>query len=306
MGRAAVTGRAPAIGRAMVLGALVAVAGMSLVVSGFQGAGRHESKTVELQKIKDNLYLVTGGGGNTAVFITDLGVVIVDTKLPGWGQPLLDKIKTVTSKPVVTIINTHAHADHTGSNEFFGTAVEIIAQENTRANMDRMDAFKDEKVNYLPKLMFKERMSIGAGKDKIDLYYFGAGHTSGDAWVVFPAARVVHAGDMFAGKQPPVIDLSNGGSGLQYPGSLAKAFAGIRNVDTIITGHSTLMPWKDLETYAEFTRQFRDVVVNGFNHGLSVNEIAGAWMLPAKYAGYTAPPDRVKADVEAIVGELSR
>jgi cyclase len=294
------------MGRATVLGALVAVAGMSLAVSGFQGAGRPEPRTVDLQKIKDNLYLVTGGGGNTAVFITDLGVVIVDTKLAGWGQPLLDKIKTITSKPIATIINTHAHGDHAGSNEFFGTAVEIIAQQNTRADMDRMDAFKDEKVNYLPKLMFKDRMSIGAGKDKIDLYYFGAGHTNGDAWVVFPVARVVHAGDMFASKQPPTIDVSNGGSGLQYPDSLAKASAGIKNVDTIITGHSTLMPWKDLDTYTEFTKQFRDVVVNGFNHGLGASEIVKVWMLPAKYAGYTAPPERVKADVEAIVGELSR
>ena len=71
----------------------------------------------------DNFYATL----NTAVFITDLGVVIVDTKLAGWGQPLLDKIKTITSRPIATIINTHAHGDHTGSNEFFGTAVEIIA-----------------------------------------------------------------------------------------------------------------------------------------------------------------------------------
>jgi cyclase len=290
--------------RAIVLGALVAAAGLSMVASGFQGAA--ETRTVDLQKVKDNLYVATGGGGNTAIFITDLGVVLVDTKLPGWGQPLLTKIKTITSQKVTTIINTHAHGDHTGSNEFFGTAVEIVAQENTRANMDRMDAFKGEKVNYLPKLMFKDRMSLGAGKDKIDLYYFGAGHTSGDAWVVFTAARVVHAGDMFPARQLPIIDIDNGGSGLAYPASLGKAFAGIKNVDTIITGHSTLLPWKDLGTYAEFTREFRDVVVNGFDHGLSVGEIADAWMLPARYAAYTAPADRVKADVQAIVGELTR
>ena len=289
--------------RAIVLGALLAAAGLSLLASGFQGAA--ETRTVELQKVKDNLYVATGGGGNTAIFITDLGVVLVDTKLAGWGQSLLTKIKTITSQKVTTIINTHAHADHTGSNEFFGTAVEIVAQENTRANMDKMDAFKGDKVNYLPKLMFKDRMSLGAGKDKIDLYYFGAGHTNGDAWVVFPAVRVVHAGDMFAARQPPIIDIDNGGSGLAYPESLGKALAGIRNVDTIITGHSTLLPWKDLGTYAEFTREFRDVVVNGFDHGLSVGEIADAWMLPSRYTGYGAPPDRVKADVQAIVGELT-
>jgi cyclase len=289
-----------------VLGALVAAAGMSLVVSGFQGASRPEAGTIELRKLKDNLYVATGGGGNTAIFITDLGVVLVDTKLAGWGQPLLTKIKTITSQKVTTIINTHAHGDHTGSNEFFGTAVEIVAQENTRTNMARMEAFKDEKVNYLPKLLFKDRMSLGTGKDKIDLYYFGAGHTNGDAWVVFTAARVVHAGDMFAARQPPIIDVNNGGSGLAYPESLAKAVTGIINVDTIITGHSTIMGWKDLGTYAEFTREFRDVVVNGFHHGLSVDEIADAWVLPARYADYTAPAERVRADVQAIVGELSR
>jgi cyclase len=291
--------------RAIVLGALVAV-GTSLAVSGFQGPGKPDAKVVQLQKIKDNLYVATGGGGNSAIFITDLGVVIVDTKLAGWGQPLLAKIKTITDKPVATIINTHAHADHVGSNEFFGTAVEVVAHENTRLTMDKMDAFKGEKVNFLPKLMFRDKMSLGAGRDKIELYYFGPGHTNGDAWVVFPAARVVHAGDMFAGKQPPTIDTSIGGSGLAYPDSLERAFTSIKNVDTIITGHSTLMPWKDLGTYAEFTSEFRDVVVNGFDHGLSVSEIADGWTLPARYVGYTAPADRVKADVQTIVGELTR
>ena len=293
--------------RALVLAALMAAGmGMTLAVSGFQAPAGTDAKTVELQKIKDNLYVATGGGGNSAIFITDLGVVIVDTKLAGWGQPLMAKIKTMTDKPVATIINTHAHSDHVGSNEFFGTAVEVVAHENTRLTMDKMDAFKGTKVNFLPKLMFKDKMSLGAGKDKIELYYFGAGHTNGDAWVVFPAARVVHAGDMFAGKQPPLADTINGGSALAYPDSLEKAFTGVKNVDTIITGHSTLMPWKDLGTYAEFTRELRQVVVNGFDHGLSVSEIADAWTLPAKYGGYTAPPERVKAVVQAMVGELTR
>jgi cyclase len=293
--------------RLIVLGALVALGGAPAALSsGSQGPSAPPAKVVTLQKVKDSLYVATGGGGNSAVFITDLGVVVVDTKLAGWGQPLLDKIKTITDKPVTTIINTHAHGDHVGSNEFFGTAVEIVAHENTRLTMDKMDAFKGDKVNYLPKLMFREKMTLSAGRDRIDLYYFGRGHTNGDAWVVFPAARVVHAGDMFASTDLPIVDTTNGGSGLAYPETLAKAADGITNVDTIITGHGTLMPWKELRTYAEFTRGFRDFVVNGFDHGAGVSEIAAAWSLPAKYVGYSAPPARIKADVEAIVGELSR
>ena len=62
--------------------------------------------------VKDNLYLLRGGGGNTAVLVAEDGVVVVDAKNPGLGQPLLDTIKELTSKPVTTIINTHSHYDH--------------------------------------------------------------------------------------------------------------------------------------------------------------------------------------------------
>jgi cyclase len=294
--------------RAWVLSTLVAAGAVSMAAAGLQQApASGAAKVVEIQKLKDNLYVLTGGGGNSAVFVTDLGVVLVDTKLAGWGQPVLDKIKTVTRMPVTTIINTHAHGDHTGSNEFFPTSVEIVAQQNTRLNMDRMEAFKGLKVNFLPKLMFKDRMTLGSGKDRIDLYYYGAGHTNGDAWIVFPALRVLHAGDMLGARQPPAIDPDNGGSGLAYPDTLAKAAAGLKNIDTIIPGHGPLMTMRDLEEYAQFSREFRNGVVSGFNHGLSLGEVVESWKVPAgKYNGYTAPPERTMASARAIFGELTR
>lgn len=291
--------------RAGVLSTLI-VAGALSVAAGSRAQPSTGPKVVELQKLKDNLYLLSGGGGNSAAFVTDLGVVLVDTKLAGWGQPLLDKLKTVTTKPVTTIINTHAHPDHTGTNEFFPTSVEIIAQENTRLNMDKLEDFKGVKVNYLPKLMFKERMTIGSGKDRVDLYYYGAGHTRGDAWVVFPALRVMHAGDMMESRQLPAIDLDNGGSGLAFPGTLARAAASVKNVDTIIPGHGPLMTMKEMEEYAQFDRDFRDATVSGFNHGLSISEVADGWKVPDRYRGYTATPERVRTNVQAIFSELTR
>src|SRR5918912_605918 len=116
--------------RILILAALVVVAAISLMA--FQGPN-----VAEIQKVKDNLYMITGGGGNTAAFVTDAGVVVVDTKLAGWGQAILDKIKSVTDKPVMMIINTHTHGDHTGSNDFFGASVDIVAHENTKANMEK-------------------------------------------------------------------------------------------------------------------------------------------------------------------------
>ena len=190
------------------------------------------------------------------MFITDAGVTIVDTKLAGWGQTILDRVKTVTSKPITRMINTHTHNDHTGSNEFFGAAIETIVQENTRANMVKMDEFKGAKAQFLPKRTYKDTLTVGAGKDQIDLYYFGAGHTNGDSFVVFPALRTMHVGDIFAWKALPYVDTMNGGSVVEQPKTLAKAIATVKNVDTIINGHIPVSTWDDLKEYADFTKEF--------------------------------------------------
>ena len=106
----------------------------------------------------------------------------------------------------------------------------------------------------LPKKTFKDKMKIGKGSDEIDLFYFGRGHTNGDAWVVFPALRVMHAGDIFSGKNIPLLDAVNGGSGVEIGKSLAKAANSVKNVDTIITGHSTTMTMADLREYVRVVR----------------------------------------------------
>src|SRR5438445_10821800 len=186
--------------RLIILVTVLAAGALSIAAAGYQqpsqGLPAPALAATQIEKVKDNLYMITGAdptdrdafsGGNTVVFITDNGVVVVDTKLAGWGQVLLDKIHSVTNKPVTTIINTHTHGDHTGSNEAFGATVDIVAHENTKANMAKMDAFKGDKAKFLPKRTFKDKMSIGTGKDRIDLYYFGRGHTDGDAWLVYPA-----------------------------------------------------------------------------------------------------------------------
>jgi glyoxylase-like metal-dependent hydrolase (beta-lactamase superfamily II) len=262
-------------------------------------------KTIEIQRLKDNLYVLSGGGGNSAVFVTDLGVVLVDTKSVGWGPPLLDKIKTITAKPVTTIINTHAHPDHVGGNDAFPASVEIIAQENTRLNLDKLDMFKGQ-VNALPKLQFKNKMVLGSGKDRIDVYYFGPGHTNGDAWVVFPALRVAHVGDMLGLKSVPAVDLTIGGSVLAYSETLARAASTLTNVDTVITGHGPVMNMSAFKEYIQFNKYFRDAVVSAYNHGYGVSEVAETWRLPDKYRAYDAPPERIEADVKSIFGELSR
>jgi hypothetical protein len=77
-------------------------------------------------------------------------------------------------------------------------------------------------------------------------------------------------------------------------------------IDTVIPGHGPLMTMKDVAEYAQFNRDFREATVSGYNHGLSVSEVADAWKMPEKYRGFTATPERVKANVEVIFSELGR
>jgi cyclase len=226
------------------------------------------------------------GAGNTAAFITDNGVVLVDTKTPGNGQPILDKLKTVTQKPVTMIINTHTHQDHTGSNDFFTGKVEFVAHENTKANTQKMPDFSGANAKFIPSKTFKNKLTLGAGKDRIDLYYFGRAHTNGDAWVVFPALRTLHSGDAFAGKNTPLVDTANGGSVAEYAATIAKASSTLKDVDTIITGHSALMKPADLKEYADFNRDFLTWVKNEIKAGKTAETAAAEYKLPARYKDY--------------------
>jgi glyoxylase-like metal-dependent hydrolase (beta-lactamase superfamily II) len=274
--------------RMVVLGAVLVVGALSIGVAALR-AQQQPPRVVTVEKVKDNLFVLRGGGGNTAVFVTATGVVVVDAKNPGWGQPILEKVKELTPKPVTLVINTHGHGDHVSGNVEFPATVDVVTQENTKANMEKLDIFKQNNNQGMAKRTFKDRMTIGQGADQIDLYYFGPGHTNGDAWVVFPALSTVHAGDLFASKGLPLVDAANGGSVLQYPSTLNKAYSGIKGVDTIINGHAPAQStWADLKTFAEFNQDFVNWAQAELKAGKSPEEAAAGWKLPEKYTGYSS------------------
>jgi glyoxylase-like metal-dependent hydrolase (beta-lactamase superfamily II) len=258
-----------------------------------------------IEKVKDNLYLIQGQGGNTAVYVAQNGVVIVDTKNPNNGQAILDQIKTVTDKPITHIINTHTHGDHTGSNQFFPASVEVIVQENTKGYMEKMPAFQEAaNKNGLPDRTFKDKLSILRGRDAIDIYYFGAAHTGGDAFIVFRDARTMHTGDAFANKGFPLIDRNNGGSGIAYPDTIQKAAKSIRNVDTIINGHSPMtMRWQDFVEWGEFNRYFLTYTQQSLKAGKSAEEAMKEFKAPdGRFQGYNITPGRGRGGPAGNVG----
>ena len=93
--------------RAQVLAVIAGVGLAAMTVVQAQQPAATGPNVAQIEKVKDNLFMITGGGGNTAAYITANGVVLVDTKLSNWGQAILDKVRTVSDKPVTHIINTH-------------------------------------------------------------------------------------------------------------------------------------------------------------------------------------------------------
>jgi len=283
--------------RGLVLGIVVG-AGAQAMAAGLnaQGQGREGRggrgpqgpPVAEIAKVADALYMLSGGGGNTAAFIASDGVVLVDTKLANWGPAIMDKVKTVTDKPVTHIINTHTHGDHTGSNQYFPASVEIVTHENTKANMEKMEVFQQaENKQGLPDRTYADRLTLLSGNDAIDLYYFGASHTNGDTLVVFRNLRVMHTGDMFPNKGQPFIDVNNGGSGVAYGDTIGKAAAAIKNVQTIINGHApTTMTWQDFVDYGEFNRLYLEHARASLKAGRTAEEAMKTLSLPAKFSDY--------------------
>ena len=297
---------------------------LSATAGGLAQAPEERFVRIDTLNVRDTLYHLGDGGANGLALIDEIngGVILIGTKLPGWGQPVLDAVYQVTDLPVTTIISTHADLDHTGSNAEFPDVVDIVAHENTLANMARMELFSDG--SGLPTTTFTDRFGLLEDLDRIELHYFGPAHTDGDLVVVFPQKRTAYLGDLFPDKAAPLIDTANGGSGIAFPETLARAVAAIDGVDRVITGHGPIpttyagrgrrdrgarrawtgwMTWNDLAEYAEFNAAFLASVRASYEAGRSVDAAVANLDLPERYAGYDL--ERAPANVEAIYNELA-
>jgi cyclase len=278
----------------------IVVVGLAVAGAAAQQQRPRIPPTGAIKKVRDNLYVIPGAGGNTTVFVTQGGVVLVDTKLPNNGDAIVNQVRTVTDKPVSTIINTHSHPDHIGSNDYFPVSVEVVTHENTRKWMSANPRVASNPA-AMPDRTFTNRMTLGNGDDRIELYYFGAGHTNGDAFIVFPARRAMAAGDIFAWKMAPLIDPMAGGSVLALPGTLEQAMRGIANVDTVIEGHGDVNTWKGFRDYVLFNRALVDAAKSGMRKK-TAEEIAAE--LKPKFPVFTK--EELLTDMEYGGTPLSR
>jgi cyclase len=271
---------------------------------------RGQSDAIEVQKLRPNLFLLTGGNANTVVFVMSNGVAVIDTKgpAPGWGRSIATEVKNLTKLPITTIINTTASGDHVGGNpDFAGSKIDIIAHEYAAADMRRMKLmFTRPTGGGLPTRTFKDRLTVGSGADRLELYYFGPAHFRSDIFVVIPSLRVLLTGDAFGGKFLPALGRADGGDGVEYPNTLTKALPLARDVDMIVTGHGGVAKPEDLALHRDFMRDFLDATRRAKQAGQTPDAAAKAWKTPARYVknGYVVEPARVLGGMEWIYRQL--
>ena len=266
------------------------------------------------------LYLLSGGARHSLAIGAEDETIIIDTKRsPRWAQPMMAKMANVTDQPVKRIINTNAF--NSGSNAEFPDVVEIIAHENTKAIMATMEAFSGANAKFLPNRTFANTLSFtvltsgeAAGKNHVDLLYFGAGHTNGDILVVMPMYGAAFLGDLFPDKATPAIDVDHGGSGVAFPDTLDKIIAvldGYESIRVVVPGQvaapavPAMGSWwamEDLRDYAVFNRAFLDSVRASLGAGRTVDEAVEALALPEKFAEYGM--QHARANIRAIYDEL--
>ena len=115
-----------------------------------------------------------------------------------------------------------------------------------------------------------------SGKDRIDLYYFGRGHTDNDIFVVYPNERVMNVGDLMAWDMAPLIDPGTNGSVLALPDTMDGAAKGIKNIDQIITGHGDVYPRQTMLDYASYMRDLVNESKKGLAAGQTPDEVLAA------------------------------
>jgi cyclase len=209
---------------------------------------------LRIEKVKGDLYMISGEGGNVAVYLTSEGVVLVDDMFDRNHADILAQVKSVTDKPIKYVINTHQHDDHAGGDTKMLPIAEVIAHRNARANLvDIKQPYYEDTPGTpigLPRVTFSDEASVFLGGKEVRAKYFGRGHTSGDAVVYFPDLGVIHSGDLFLGRQPPragapvstrppgvniYVDYAQGGSFLEWTRTLDGVLT--LKFDTVIPGH---------------------------------------------------------------------
>jgi cyclase len=244
----------------------------------FQTQAREPVKMV-VNKLKDDLYEMDGGGGNTVVYLTSEGAIVIDAKNFGheFAVPLMEAIKSVTTMPLRYLINTHHHADHIGCNDSFAATSQIIQHANARLNIVNHTETRRPPTPNPPRgvpghVTFNDEMTVSLGGKQVHARFLGGGHTDNDTIIFFPAERTIHSGDLMKLPSGPLIDYEGGGSIKRYLITLEKLLT--FDFDTVVPGHGPVSDKAGLFEWRKHVQKLRDRAAGLIRGGKTEDEVS--------------------------------
>jgi cyclase len=232
-------------------------------------------------KVAENIYMLTGAGGNIGVSVGTDGILLIDSQF----SQLADKIKAalapLSSAPVRFLLNTNWHYDHVMGNDWLAKAgAVIIAHENTRTDMLKEQAFPDFGSKFppypesaLPKITFKDSLTLHVNGEVIEATHFAAAHSDADLAFYFRKANVMHTGDLVFPAGYPFIDVAHGGS---INGMIAAGdkLLGMTDANTkFICGHGPLSNREGLRQFRDMLAAVRDRIARLVKEGKSLDQV---------------------------------
>jgi len=261
--------------------------GMVVAVAGFAAFLFYEVRSMTVERVTDDLHMIKGLGGNVAVLKTGAGTVIVDTMTFAMqGSRIRHIAEGLTGEPIVLVINTHYHSDHTHGNPGFRPGTQVVSTTRTLEHLHEIDGsyWTGDAAALLPNHTFEHDLEIQLGTKHIDLLHPGRGHTDGDLVVLFVDDDTLHTGDLFFNHLYPNIDLEAGGTVRDWGDTLDNVLA--LKFTHVIPGHGELSDRDGLAQFQRFMRQLAAVGASAKAQGLTVDAtVRGAQL--TEDAGYS-------------------
>lgn len=255
-------------------------------------AAQDKEIIIRVDTLSQNVYMLTGQGGNIGIYVGETHVFMVDDQFARLSDKIKTAINALTEKPMAILFNTHMHGDHSGGNAKFNTdAVLLVAHDNVRdriqtnqqAKLQKKEISADYLKKMLPEVTFSEDITFYDGDETILAFHVHHAHTDGDAMVYFMNNNVLHMGDTYFSGRYPFIDLRSGGSVKGYINAHKKALMVINDDTKIIPGHGRPSNKKELETYVAMLEDIKKNVQAAIETDASLEDVKTNATLTKQY-----------------------
>ena len=275
---------------------LVAALGLLLAGAYVHAQFGQEPAKLSVQKLRDDIFVIRNDyvPGNTTVMVTNEGVVLVDDKFDIDHANILAQLKTFTNQPIKYVINTHHHGDHSGSNaKMQALGAQVVSSQQARQHM------VDGSQPGLPNVTIDGHGTLFLGGKRVELYWFGRAHTSGDIVALFPAQRVLAAGDMFTvgAETPQLVDYPGGGSAKEWPATVDRVLQ--LDFDNVVPGHGMVVDKAALRTFRGTAERLKNRVHELIGKKASRDDIIKMLKAEFSYADF-----HINASLDGLLVEL--